>query len=134
MFPYLMTTSFLERMDEAAKQLLQLRGPQYNVEGELHKLKSLVRNDADKSSARLCDVFNPWAYKPLLIGVAIMVFSQFCGMNAAIFYSGKNDLIMRNRSGNNSDIVSSAQVEIFNAAESSLDGRISSSIIKAVLV
>jgi SP family facilitated glucose transporter-like MFS transporter 8 len=35
--------------------------------------------------AKLSDFYKPWVFKPILIGVALMIIQQFSGLNAASF-------------------------------------------------
>ena len=57
-------------------------------------------------------MFQPWAYKPILIGVAMMVFQQFSGLNAALFYA----------------------VEILQVAGSNLDALVAAVIVVITMV
>ncbi len=74
----------LGRLGSARETLAWLRGSAYNIEAELSQIRNRVRMD-ESLSFRLSDVFRPWAYKPILIGITIIVFLQFSGLNAALF-------------------------------------------------
>ena len=74
----------LGRLGSAREALIWLRGSAYNIEAELSQIRNRVRVD-ESLSFRLSDVFRPWAYKPILIGITIIMFLQFSGLNAAIF-------------------------------------------------
>jgi facilitated trehalose transporter len=67
--------------------------------------------DAAQES-RFSDIIKPAVYKPVLIGIGLMVFQQLSGINAALFNS----------------------VEIFRLSGSSLDGLVSAVILNFVLV
>jgi SP family facilitated glucose transporter-like MFS transporter 8 len=98
-------------MDKAAKSLQWLRGNLFNVEAELAQIKSRVIEDKTQQ-LNLRDFLRPWAYKPILIGIAVMVFQQFSGLNAALFYS----------------------VEILQVAGSNLDALVSAVVVIITLV
>lgn len=72
------------RVEMAEKALLWLRGEKYKIAAELGQIENRVRLDMAKKE-KLTDIFHPWAYKPVLIGVAMMIFLQFSGLNAAMF-------------------------------------------------
>lgn len=38
-----------------------------------------------KETTRVTDLFQPSVYKPCLIGILLMIFQQFSGMNAVLF-------------------------------------------------
>jgi SP family facilitated glucose transporter-like MFS transporter 8 len=98
-------------MDKATKSLQWLRGNLFNVEAELAQIKSRVIEDKTQQ-LNLRDFLRPWAYKPILIGIAVMVFQQFSGLNAALFYS----------------------VEILQVAGSNLDALVSAVVVIITLV
>jgi hypothetical protein len=81
------------------------------VDAELTQIKSRVIEDSTQQ-LRLRDFLRPWAYKPILIGVAVMFFQQFSGLNAALFYS----------------------VEILQVAGSNLDALVSAVVVIITLV
>lgn len=39
------------------------------------------------SSLNMADLWNPAIYRPFLIGIALMFFQQFTGINAIMFYA-----------------------------------------------
>lgn len=81
-----MKSFFLDDLPKAIKALKQLRGDRYNIDAELQQINIRVRED-NTEKLSYSDFLCPWAYKPILIGLTIMVFQQFSGMNAALFYS-----------------------------------------------
>lgn len=92
--------------------MLWLRGQNYNyVKAELSRIEALIMEDAAQES-RFSDIIKPAVYKPVLIGIGLMVFQQLSGINAALFNS----------------------VEIFRLSGSSLDGLVSAVILNFVLV
>lgn len=103
--------SLLDDLAEATKALKWLRGSRYNVDTELAQIKARLLQDGTQK-LRFTDFFSPWAYKPILIGVAMMVFQQFSGMNAAMFYA----------------------VDILRVAESDLDALVAAVIISIMPV
>ncbi len=72
------------RLGSARVALIWLRGSAYNVEAELSQIRNRIHMD-QSLSFRWSDLFRPWAYKPILIGIAIIMLFQFSGLNAAIF-------------------------------------------------
>nr|CAH0110442.1 unnamed protein product [Daphnia galeata] len=100
------------RLEEAEVALLWLRGQNYNyVKAELSRIEALIMEDAAQES-RFSDIIKPAVYKPVLIGIGLMVFQQLSGINAALFNS----------------------VEIFRLSGSSLDGLVSAVILNFVLL
>lgn len=81
------------------------------MDAELDQIKARIREDRTQE-LRFTDFFRPWAYKPLLIGVSLMVFQQFSGLNAALFYA----------------------VEILQVAGSNLDALVAAVIVVITLV
>ena len=61
-----------------------LRGPHYSIEAELNQIKARVLEDS-LEVPKLSDFYQPWVFKPILIGVALMILQQFSGLNAASF-------------------------------------------------
>ncbi|TNM90068.1 hypothetical protein fugu_004302 [Takifugu bimaculatus] len=80
---------------EAEEALRFLRGPDAPIEWECARIEdaceeqvSLQRVDASEgSSFHLLDIKDPGVYKPLVIGVMLMVFQQMTGINAIMFYA-----------------------------------------------
>ncbi|XP_037536112.1 solute carrier family 2, facilitated glucose transporter member 8 [Nematolebias whitei] len=65
---------------EAENVLQYLRGPDAPVEWECARIE-------EGSSFHLSDLKDPGIYKPLVIGVMLMVFQQMTGINAIMFYA-----------------------------------------------
>ena len=103
--------SIKDKIEKAIKSLKWLSGNLFNVDAELTQIKSRVIEDSTQQ-LHLRDFLRPWAYKPILIGVAVMFFQQFSGLNAALFYS----------------------VEILQVAGSNLDALVSAVVVIITLV
>lgn len=73
--------------EEARKSLTFFRGKKYNVELELNEMQeNLNKSSAEKLT--LAECFSTKAAKMgLFIGLALMLFQQFSGVNAVIFYT-----------------------------------------------
>lgn len=99
------------RIQEAEMSLRRLRGSDYNIKAELCRIEAQVMQDVAQDP-RFSDLFRPTLYKPILIGIGLMIFQQACGINAALFNS----------------------VEIFRLSGSSLDGVVSAVILNVILV
>ena len=100
------------RDGEARKSLVWLRGSEFDVDAELAQIEARLHDELTRQNFKLSDLWRPRLYKPLLVGVGLMVFQQFSGINAALFNS----------------------VDIFRLAGSSLDGLVSSVVLNLVLV
>ncbi|TRY95842.1 hypothetical protein DNTS_021379 [Danionella cerebrum] len=70
---------------EAEEALRFLRGPDAPVEWECAGIEETYKNE--EQSFRLADLRDPGVYKPLAIGVMMMLFQQFTGINAIMFYA-----------------------------------------------
>ncbi|XP_056274687.1 solute carrier family 2, facilitated glucose transporter member 8 isoform X2 [Pseudoliparis swirei] len=70
---------------EAEEALRLLRGPDAPVERECARIESAFHQQ--DSGFQLSDLKDPGVYKPLLIGVMLMVFQQMTGINAIMFYA-----------------------------------------------
>lgn len=71
---------------EAQKALKRLRGIKYNIGPEINQLEVRLNKElAEKSSPS--DLIKPWALKPLIIAVSLMIFQQLSGINAAVYNS-----------------------------------------------
>lgn len=103
--------SLLGRLQEAESSLRWLRGSDYNIKAELCRIEAQVVQDAAQKPC-FSDLMRPGLYKPVLIGIGLMIFQQSCGINAALFNS----------------------VEIFRLSGSSLDGLVSAVILNVILV
>ncbi|XP_060895024.1 solute carrier family 2, facilitated glucose transporter member 8 [Labrus mixtus] len=70
---------------EAEEALRFLRGPDAPVEWECARIEDAC--DDQGSSFQMSDLKDPGVYKPLIIGVMLMVFQQMTGINAIMFYA-----------------------------------------------
>uniref|UniRef100_A0A3Q0RHH7 Solute carrier family 2 member 8 n=1 Tax=Amphilophus citrinellus TaxID=61819 RepID=A0A3Q0RHH7_AMPCI len=73
------------RRREAEEALRFLRGPDAPVEWECSRIEEAC--DEQGSNFQLSDLKDPGVYKPLLIGIMLMVFQQMSGINAIMFYA-----------------------------------------------
>uniref|UniRef100_A0A8C6TZI7 Solute carrier family 2, facilitated glucose transporter member 8 n=1 Tax=Neogobius melanostomus TaxID=47308 RepID=A0A8C6TZI7_9GOBI len=73
------------RRREAEEALRFLRGPDAPVEWEIARIEAAVQEQG--GSFRLSDLRDPGVFKPLLLGVLLMVFQQMTGINAIMFYA-----------------------------------------------
>jgi SP family facilitated glucose transporter-like MFS transporter 8 len=65
------------------------RGPEYDVEDELTKLKDTIQ-EAEQNNGPLGDLMSSrGTVKALIIALGLMKFQQLSGINVVIFYSGK---------------------------------------------
>jgi hypothetical protein len=63
-----------------------MRGIKYNIGPEINQLEVRLHKElAEKSSPS--DLIKPWALKPLIIAVSLMIFQQLSGINAAVYNS-----------------------------------------------
>ncbi|XP_042344758.1 solute carrier family 2, facilitated glucose transporter member 8 [Plectropomus leopardus] len=70
---------------EAEEALRFLRGPDAPVEWECARIEDACEEQG--SSFQMSDLKDPGVYKPVLIGVMLMVFQQMTGINAIMFYA-----------------------------------------------
>ncbi|XP_068560050.1 solute carrier family 2, facilitated glucose transporter member 8 [Cebidichthys violaceus] len=70
---------------EAVEALRFLRGPDAPVEWECTRIESACNEQG--SGFQMSDLKDPGVYKPLVIGVMLMVFQQMTGINAIMFYA-----------------------------------------------
>lgn len=70
---------------EAEEALRFLRGPDAPVEWECARIEDAC--DEQGSSFQMSDLKDPGVYKPMVIGVMLMVFQQMTGINAIMFYA-----------------------------------------------
>uniref|UniRef100_A0A8C2Z2T0 Solute carrier family 2, facilitated glucose transporter member 8 n=1 Tax=Cyclopterus lumpus TaxID=8103 RepID=A0A8C2Z2T0_CYCLU len=73
------------RRREAEEALRFLRGPDAPVEWECARIESAC--DEQGSGFQMSDLKDPGVYKPLVIGVMLMLFQQMTGINAIMFYA-----------------------------------------------
>lgn len=70
---------------EAEEALRFLRGPDAPVEWECARIEDAC--DEQGSSFQMSDLRDPGVYKPLIIGIMLMLFQQMTGINAIMFYA-----------------------------------------------
>ncbi|KAA0716368.1 Solute carrier family 2, facilitated glucose transporter member 8 [Triplophysa tibetana] len=70
---------------EAVEALRFLRGPDAPIEWECARIEEACKNE--EQSLSLSDLKDPGVYKPLGVGIMMMVFQQFTGINAIMFYA-----------------------------------------------
>ncbi|KAF3695332.1 Solute carrier family 2, facilitated glucose transporter member 8 Glucose transporter type 8 [Channa argus] len=70
---------------EAEAALRFLRGPDAPIEWERSRIESAF--DEQGSSFQMSDLKDPGIYKPLVIGIMLMIFQQMSGINAIMFYA-----------------------------------------------
>lgn len=68
-----------------AKDILKKVGGAAHAEREL----TAIQSSLSQEEGRFADLFSRVYFKPLLIAVCMMAFSQFCGINAIMYYSTK---------------------------------------------
>jgi len=73
-----------ERRAEALLALRWLRGDAFDVDSELAEMEASYQIEKATVSG-WSDVIQPWALKPILTSIGLMVFTQLCGVNAAQF-------------------------------------------------
>lgn len=72
------------RESEARDILVKVDGVEH-AENELAEIKAAINQE----EGRFSELFSGYYFKPLFIAVMLMAFSQFCGINAIIYYSSK---------------------------------------------
>ncbi len=101
------------RLVEAERALIWLRGSSYNVTPELIQIEKRVAKDLERqTSTHFTDIFHSWAMKPILIGIAMMVFQHFSAFGVTEFYT----------------------IEIFQMSGSKIDSKTCAILLNAVQV
>uniref|UniRef100_A0A8C5R5J6 Solute carrier family 2, facilitated glucose transporter member 8 n=1 Tax=Leptobrachium leishanense TaxID=445787 RepID=A0A8C5R5J6_9ANUR len=90
-----------DRFSEAMSALKFLRGPEADHGWECRHIESC--SDDQENSLGIADFQNPSIYKPFLIGILLMFFQQFTGINAIMFYA---DTIFEEANFKNSSLAS----------------------------
>nr|QDF45864.1 glucose transporter 8 [Lateolabrax maculatus]QDF45865.1 glucose transporter 8-2 [Lateolabrax maculatus] len=70
---------------EAEEALRFLRGPDAPVEWECARIEDACEEQC--SGFQMSDLKDPGVYKPLVIGIMLMIFQQMTGINAIMFYA-----------------------------------------------
>ncbi|XP_061117212.1 solute carrier family 2, facilitated glucose transporter member 8 isoform X2 [Conger conger] len=73
------------RRREAEEALRFLRGPNASVEWECDQIVGASREQGH--NLQLSDLWDPGVYRPLAVGVLMMLYQQFTGINAIMFYA-----------------------------------------------
>ncbi|XP_026177905.1 solute carrier family 2, facilitated glucose transporter member 8 [Mastacembelus armatus] len=73
------------KRQEAEEALRFLRGPDAPVEWECGRIEDAC--DEQGSNFQMSDLKDPGVYKPLVIGIMLMIFQQMSGINAIMFYA-----------------------------------------------
>jgi MFS transporter, SP family, arabinose:H+ symporter len=71
--------------DEQAREVLERVGGREHANSEMAAIQSTLNQD----EGRFSELFTGALRKPLVIAVCLMAFSQFCGINAIMYYSTK---------------------------------------------
>jgi SP family arabinose:H+ symporter-like MFS transporter len=95
--------------DQARAVLVKVGGPEH-AEIELSAIREAMGFEEGRFSELLTGPF----FKPLAIAVALMAFSQFCGINAIMYYSTK--IFVAAGAGQNAAFTSSVWVGLINFA------------------
>jgi SP family facilitated glucose transporter-like MFS transporter 8 len=88
------TPSFLAssgKIEQAENVLKRLRGVQdvESVQEEMDELLEKSEKDPDEESAGLSDLLDPDLRMPMIIACSLMIFQQFSGINAVIFFAAE---------------------------------------------
>jgi len=76
------------RRMEAGRALLWLRGNRYKIVEEQRQIEKSVKNSSSKGLLKgLLEFRKKACFHPLLVAIALMMFQQYSGINAVIFYS-----------------------------------------------
>ncbi|XP_033974075.1 solute carrier family 2, facilitated glucose transporter member 8 [Trematomus bernacchii] len=70
---------------EAEEALRFLRGPDAPIEWECARIEDACNEEG--SRFQMSDLKDPGVYKPVMIGVMLMIFQQMTGINAIMFYA-----------------------------------------------
>ncbi|XP_044734814.1 facilitated trehalose transporter Tret1-like isoform X2 [Chrysoperla carnea] len=76
------------KIEDARKSLTFFRGPHYNVELELQDMIAANEDSSSGYTSRTQILKTKGAQKAVLISFGLMLFQQFSGVNAVIFYAG----------------------------------------------
>lgn len=83
----IVTIIFKGRVNKAEKALNWLRGPECQVQAELDQISDRIQVDSNREVS-LADLFSPGFFKPVLIGMFMIIIWQYSGINVALFFSG----------------------------------------------
>lgn len=112
---------------EAEEALGFLRGPQASVQWECDQIDGVTQDQGGKF--QLSHLLDPGVYRPLAVGVLMMLYQQFTGINAIMFYA---ETIFEDASFKGSDvatvIVAVVQV-VFTAVAAMLMDRVGRKVL-----
>jgi SP family arabinose:H+ symporter-like MFS transporter len=91
-----------------AREILELFGGPGHAAVEM----TAIHNSLATEQGRFCELFSAPLFRPLAIAVALMAFSQFCGINAIMYYSTK--IFVSAGAGKNDAFSSSVWVGLIN--------------------
>lgn len=74
-------------LEAARASLIRLRGSTYNYEAELQMLQESIDSSTDSGESFGTAITSKPAIRGLIIGYGLMLFQQFSGVNAIIFYA-----------------------------------------------
>ncbi|KAL6465473.1 hypothetical protein MHYP_G00256060 [Metynnis hypsauchen] len=98
---------------EAEEALRFLRGPNAPAEWECAKLEEASRDE--EANFSLADLKDPGVYKPLGVGIMMMLLQQFTGINAIMFYAENIFEQAHFKNGNIATVVVAATQVVFTA-------------------
>jgi SP family arabinose:H+ symporter-like MFS transporter len=96
--------------EDEARGILERAGGQEHAAQEM----AAIRAAASHEEGRFLELFQGVFFKPLALAVVLMACSQFCGINAIIYYSTK--IFAAAGGGNNAAFASSVWVGLINLA------------------
>lgn len=105
---------------DGVRALNWLRGSNYNIKCELHQIETRIENDT-KETLRLADLSRSWIYKPVLIGVGLMLLQQFSGVNAAAFNAAEIFRLAELSYDRLIGVVLINTVQVFNVYQTAID-------------
>ena len=73
--------------DEAFAALEWLRGQSPDNYSEYKEIKETIEAQAEEKTVTISDLKKPSFYKPIIISLGLMLFMQFSGINAVLFYA-----------------------------------------------
>ena len=83
--PYILITKGKEK--RARKNLQWLRGPHYDIDGDIQEMKDTYAFQQKIGSISLQDLLSKAVYvKPFAIMMSLHAIQQFCGINYVVFY------------------------------------------------
>eukprot|EP00730_Choanoeca_flexa_P017114 TRINITY_DN8198_c0_g1_i3.p1 TRINITY_DN8198_c0_g1~~TRINITY_DN8198_c0_g1_i3.p1 ORF type:complete len:505 (+),score=112.64 TRINITY_DN8198_c0_g1_i3:113-1627(+) len=75
--------------EASAQSLRKLRGKHYHLDEEMREIDESISATKDMEDVSLMDLFRGGAGKAMTIAIILMIYQQFSGVNAVIFFSGK---------------------------------------------